>query len=687
LALSTAATSASALDDTSRLLPLGPLTAEAADHPTLDPLFLTHPTTEQERQDYWEAAARRLSWTKTWDTVHTSENLAVGPDADQGERDSIPAFTWFAGGRLNVAYNCVDRHVDAGNGNRHALLLEGEPGDRRAVTYAELQELVSRAANALTALGVVPGDRVVIHLPVLLETVVATLACARIGAVHALVFGGFSAEALRFRIEDTRAKILITSDGQNRRGKKVAVKSLADEALSGENHIEHVLVVKRTKQDVHLTPGRDLWWHTVLENASPVHEPQDFDAEHPLFIMYTSGTTGRPKGLVHTSGGYLTQACLTFEQVFAHEGRRIHWCTADLAWVTAHTYAIYGPLSNGVTQVLYEGTPDTPHTARHLEIIERYGVTSYYTAPTLIRALRSYFPDGLPHSYNLASLKILGSVGEPIDPDTHAWFNEHFGAHSATGLPHVDTWWQSETGATVCSPLPYEHPSITPGAAGDIPGGSVHGAIPGSRALVVNDAGEPLTVGSGHLVLGAIPPGIARTVWGNPERYRDSYFREFRTHGWFSSGDHARIDEGGHLWVSGRSDDVLNVSGHRLSSIEIESAVLTLPEATEAGVCPVPDELTGQAVAVFVVGQFPADVSARDRVRDAVALHIGPVAKPKHVIVVPEVPKTRSGKIMRRLLTQLYTGDTLGDMSSLANDSAIESIRTALAATGPTTAS
>ncbi|MFC4806613.1 acetate--CoA ligase [Falsarthrobacter nasiphocae] len=645
-------------------MPDGPLTAPAAQHPTLDPQFLAHPTTEAERQRYWADAARRLHWDEPWHTVHAE---SVSPDG-------VPAFTWFEGGRLNVAVNCVDRHVAAGRGSEVALHLEGEPGDRQTVTYRRLQELVSQAAHALESLGVGPGDRVVIHLPVILETVVAALACARIGAVHALVFGGFSAEALKFRIEDTGAKVLITSDGQNRRGLPVPVKPLADEALSGDNRVEAVLVVRRTGLDVPLTPGRDRVWDTFVGGFPTVHEPASFDAEHPLFIMYTSGTTGRPKGLVHTSGGYLTQASLTFEQLFGVAGRRVHWCTADLAWVTAHTYALYGPLSNGAAQVLYEGTPDTPHPGRHLEIIERYGVTSYYTAPTLVRTLRSWFPDGLPTHYNLASLAILGTVGEPIDPDTHAWFARAFGP-----LPHVDTWWQSETGATVCSPLPWEMGEGDDAAAAPVPAGSVHAALPGSRALVVDDAGRPVSPGqSGHLVLGAVPPGIARTVWGNPGRYRDSYFGAFAERGWFSSGDGATLDRDGHLWVSGRADDVLNVSGHRLSSIEIESAVLTLPEATEAGVCAVPDARTGQAVAVFVVGPSTRtdDAAAvRERVRQAVAAAIGPVAKPAHVVAVEDVPKTRSGKIMRRLLGQIFTETPLGDTSSLANEPALAGVR------------
>ncbi|MCB4208520.1 acetate--CoA ligase [Arthrobacter sp. UM1] len=663
-------------------MPRGPLTAPAPSHPTLEDRFLAHPETEAERLAYWEAAAERLEWERRWDTVHTAEQ----------DGDGVPRFTWFSGGRLNVARNCVDRHVEAGRGAQAAFQFEGEPGDQRTVTFAELQRRVAQAAHALESLGVGPGDRVVVHLPVLLETVVAALACTRIGAVHALVFGGFSAAALRFRIEDTGAKVLITSDGQNRRGRAVAVKPLADEALAGENAVEHVVVVRRTGQDVPMREGRDLWWDRLLEGQPETHEARAFEAEHPLFIMYTSGTTGRPKGLVHTSGGYLAQSSLTFEQLFAHEGRRLHWCTADLAWVTAHTYAIYGPLSNGVTQVLYEGTPDTPHAGRHLEIIERYGVTSYYTAPTLIRTLRAAFPGGVPEHYNRRSLRVLGSVGEAIDPDTHAWFAESLGP-----LPHVDTWWQSETGATVCSPLPHEFdaPPVEVSAFGGtvlappVPGGSVRGALPGSRALVVDDDGEPLTSpGSGHLVLGAIPPGIARTVWGDPARYRDSYFSRFRSHGWFASGDAARLDEEGRLWVTGRSDDVLNVSGHRLSSIEIESAALTLPEVSEAGACPVPDELTGEAVAVFAVvpdgwdrAGFEADAEdrLRERVRAAVARQIGPVAKPKHVIAVPEVPKTRSGKIMRRLLTQLWTGEELGDTSSLANESAVEAVRAVLA--------
>ncbi|RIJ27230.1 acetyl-coenzyme A synthetase, partial [Clavibacter michiganensis subsp. insidiosus] len=420
---------------------------------------------------FWEEAARRLDWEMPWETAHTW----IPPVAADGT-PQVPAATWFAGGRLNVAANCVDRHVAAGRGEKVALHFEGEPGDRRTITYRDLQEEVSRAANALTALGIGPGDRVVIYLPVLVETIVATLAVARIGAVHSLVFGGFSAEALRFRVEDTGAKLLITSDGQNRRGTAVATKPQADEAVAGVASIEHVLVVRRTGQDVPWAPGRDVWWHDAVGSASPVHEPRAFDAEHPLFIIYTSGTTGRPKGLVHTSGGYLAHASWAHWAHFDAKPDDVHWCTADLAWVTAHTYEIYGPLSNGLTQVIYEGTPDTPHRGRHLEIIERYGVTTYYTAPTLIRSLMGWYPDGVA-GHDLSSIRLLGSVGEAINPAAWRWFHREIGGGSA---PVVDTWWQSETGAAVIAPLPGVS-TLKPGAAGR--------ALPGFRVDVVDDDG------------------------------------------------------------------------------------------------------------------------------------------------------------------------------------------------------
>ncbi|UDM12626.1 acetate--CoA ligase [Clavibacter michiganensis subsp. michiganensis] len=638
------------------------VTAEAYDRAEADPVA------------FWEEAARRLDWETPWETSHTW----VPPVAADGT-PQVPAATWFAGGRLNVAANCVDRHVAAGQGAKVALHFEGEPGDRRTVTYRDLQEEVSRAANALTALGVGPGDRVVIYLPVLVETIVATLAVARIGAVHSLVFGGFSAEALRFRVEDTGAKLLITSDGQNRRGTAVATKPQADEAVAGVASIEHVLVVRRAGQDVPWTPGRDVWWHDAVGSASPLHEPRAFDAEHPLFIIYTSGTTGRPKGLVHTSGGYLTHASWAHWAHFDAKPDDVHWCTADLAWVTAHTYEIYGPLSNGLTQVIYEGTPDTPHRGRHLEIIERYGVTTYYTAPTLIRSLMGWYPDGIA-GHDLSSIRLLGSVGEAINPAAWRWFHREIGGGSA---PVVDTWWQSETGAGVIAPLPGVS-TLKPGAAGR--------ALPGFLVDVVDDDGEPAADGEGGLLVIQRPwPGMARTVWGDPDRYRRAYWERFADRGWFLAGDGARRDADGDIALQGRIDEVVNVSGHRLSTIEIESALVAHPRVGEAGVTGVADDLTGQRVVAFVVpggDDRPADDDADGWAALAaelgpvltahVARAIGPVAKPRRIVAVPDVPKTRSGKIMRRLLADLVEGRTLGDATSLQDAAVLGRIRAVL---------
>lgn len=535
----------------------------------------------------------------------------------------------------------------------------------------------------------------VVYLPVLPETIVITLAIARIGAIHSLVFGGFSAEAVRFRLEDTGAKLLVTSDGQFRRGHAVATKPAADAAVAGlpdagpdglGSTVEHVLVVRRTGDrtpDVPWTPGRDVWWHDVVATASDVHTPEDFDAETPLFIIYTSGTTGRPKGLVHTSGGYLTQASYTHWAHFDSRPDDVHWCTADLAWVTAHTYEIYGPLSNGLTQVIYEGTSDTPHAGRHFEIIERYGVTTYYTAPTLIRTLMAAFPEGVPPQHDLSSIRVLGTVGESINPEAWAWFHQHVGAGTA---PVVDTWWQSETGAAVVAPLP--------GVTTLKPGSATH-ASPGTSVRVVDDDGDDVRPGEhGLLVIDRPWPAMARTVWRDPERYRDAYWARFADRGYFFAGDGARYDADGDIWLLGRVDEVINVSGHRLSTIEIESALVTHPAVAEAGVTAVPDPITGHAVVAFVVPVVPPgrtddvalwgveDLAAwhaesgrlTENVRAHVATQIGPIAKPRRVVVVPEVPKTRSGKILRRLLADLLAHAELGDTTSLQNPWAVDQI-------------
>lgn len=633
---------------------------------------------------FWADAAARLDWVEPWHTTHTWEPVAEGADGEL----SVPKAEWFAGGTLNVAVNCVDRHVASGNGDKIALYFEGEPGDRRAISYAELQREVSRAANALEALGVGKGDRVVIYLPVIPETVIATLAVARIGAIHSLVFGGFSAEALRFRVEDTRAKLLITTDGQYRRGSAVAVKDNADAAVDGVDSIEHVLVVRRTGDEIPpiaWTEGRDVWWHDVVDSAPDTHDAQAFDAETPLFIIYTSGTTGKPKGLVHTSGGYLTQASWSHWAIFDAKADDVHWCTADLAWVTAHTYEIYGPLSNGLSQVIYEGTPNSPHSARHFEIIERYGVTTYYTAPTLIRTLMTWFPDGVPAGYDVSSIRLLGTVGEAINPEAWVWFQTHLGRGQT---PIVDTWWQSETGAAVMAPVP---------GVSTLKPGSANRALPGLSTLIVDDAGNPVPFGEGgYLVVDRPGPALARTVWGDPERYRDAYWSRFWKQGYFFSGDGAKWDADGDIWVLGRVDDVINVSGHRLSTIEIESSLVAHPAVGEAGVVGVTDAITGQAIAAYVI---PATRSAgpeaehpdywlglrgelTELLRSHVSRQIGPIAKPRDVIVVPDLPKTRSGKIMRRLLGDISDGRPLGDVTSLQDDTVPARIEQIVRASG-----
>ncbi|WP_104131517.1 acetate--CoA ligase [Cryobacterium sp. M91] len=643
------------------------------------------PTAATDPVAFWERQADRLDWAERWHTAHTWEpalaDASGALESDGHPLLSIPRAQWFLGGRLNVAVNCVDRHVDAGHGDRVAINFEGERGDREVITYADLQRRVAQAANALIALGIVAGDRVVVYLPVIPETIVITLAVARLGAVHSLVFGGFSAAALRFRLEDTGAKLLVTSDGQFRRGAAVAVKEQADVAVAGIDAVEHVLVVRRTGDltpNVPWTAGRDVWWHDVVDTAENTHDAEFFDAETPLFIIYTSGTTGTPKGLVHTSGGYLTQASWSHWAIFDAKDSDVYWCTADLAWVTAHTYVLYGPFSNGATSVIYEGTPNIPHPGRHFEIIERYAVTTYYTAPTLVRTLMTWFPDGVPATFDLSSIRLLGSVGEAINPHAWLWFRENIGAGTA---PIVDTWWQSETGAAIVAPLP--------GVTALKPGSATH-ALPGLTVRVVDDQGTDTEPGSsGSLVVDGTWPAMARTVWGNPERYRDAYWKKYAAQGYFLAGDSAKIDADGYLWLLGRIDDVINVSGHRLSTIEIESALVAHPAVGEAGVVGIHDETTGQAIAAFVIpARSPSAAEAADprfwraleaelspALRSQVTVQVGAIAKPREIVVVPDLPKTRSGKIMRRLLGDLMDGRELGDTTSLQDDTVPLQIR------------
>ncbi|TFB54995.1 acetate--CoA ligase [Cryobacterium tagatosivorans] len=579
-----------------------------------------------------------------------------------------PFAKWFEDGELNVAYNCLDRHVLAGNGDRVALYWEGEPGETRAITYAELTAEVKRAANVLTKLGVTAGDRVAVYLPMIPEAIVAMLAIARVGAVHSVIFGGFSPESISARIDDADAVLVITADGGYRKGKVSALKPAVDEALSsGESYVRNVLVVKRTGQDVDWNE-RDLWWHEELASVDAEHEAQPFAAENPLFILYTSGTTGKPKGILHTTGGYLTQAAFTHKNVFdLRPETDVYWCTADIGWITGHSYVTYGPLANGATQVLYEGTPDTPHPGRWWELIEKYKVTILYTAPTAIRTFMKLGRQ-IPQKFDLSSLRVLGSVGEPINPEAWMWYREVIGGNKA---PVVDTWWQTETGGIMISALP-GLTTTKPGAA-QVP-------IPGVSIDVLDDDGKHVGHGNGGLLVVTEPwPGMLRGIWGDPERFKETYWDKFGNKALYFAGDGARLDEEGDIWLLGRVDDVMNVSGHRLSTAEIESSLVAHPMTAEAAVVGASDEVTGQAVVAFVIIKFShlddtshADIAAT--LRAHVAQQIGAIARPKHIFIVKELPKTRSGKIMRRLLRDVAEGREIGDVTTLADTMVMQSI-------------
>ncbi len=606
-----------------------------------------------DREGFWAEQASRLSWDKQWDQVLDWSNA--------------PFAKWFVGGRLNAAYNCVDRHVEAGRGDKVALHWVGEPeGDTRDLTYAELKDEVSKAANALTELGVGTGDRVAIYLPMIPEAIVAMLACARLGAPHTVVFGGFSADALASRIDDCGANVVITSDGGYRRGTPSALKPAVDEARTKTDKVEKVLVVRRTGQDVAWDDSVDVWWHDVVDTASTDHTPEAFDSEHPLYVMYTSGTTGKPKGILHTTGGYLTGASYTHHAVFDLKPETdVYWCTADIGWVTGHSYIVYGPLANGVTQVLYEGTPDSPEPGRWWKIIQDYKVTLFYTAPT---AIRSFMKQGheVPDSFDLTSLRILGSVGEPINPEAYVWYRHVIGGDRT---PVVDTWWQTETGAVMISPLP----GVTAGKPG-----SAMTAIPGIEADVVDDEGRPVPNGSGgYLVVTSPWPSMLRTIWGDDDRYVDTYWSRFKKQGYYFAGDGAKKDTDGDIWVLGRVDDVMNVSGHRLSTTEIESALVSHPKVAESAVVGASDPDTGQAVVAYVILRNEAGDGGPEIVKelsDHVRKEIGPIAKPRQIMIVPELPKTRSGKIMRRLLRDVAEGRAVGDTQTLADASIMDLI-------------
>ncbi|RSM64607.1 acetate--CoA ligase [Actinoplanes sp. ATCC 53533] len=621
---------------------------------------------DENREGFWEQQAKRLHWTKPWDQVLDWSNA--------------PFAKWFVGGELNIAYNCVDRHVEAGLGDKVAIHWEGEQGDTRAVTYAELLRSVSQAANTLTELGVTAGDRVAIYLPMIPEAAVAMLACARIGALHSVVFGGFSVDALATRIQDADAKLVITADGGYRRGKPSALKPTVDEAVAQCPSIEHVLVVRRTGEDV-AWGEKDLWWHETVEQANDKHEAQAFDSEHPLFILYTSGTTGKPKGILHTTGGYLTQVSYTHHAVFDIKPETdVYWCTADIGWVTGHSYIVYGPLSNGATQVMYEGTPDTPHRGRFWEIVDKYKVSILYTAPTLIRTMMKW-GDDIPAKYDLSSLRVLGSVGEPINPEAWMWYREHVGRDNA---PIVDTWWQTETGAMMISPLP--------GVTASKPGSAMT-PLPGITADVVNDEAESVpNGGGGFLVLREPWPSMLRGIWGDDQRFKDTYWSRFGKGAgvgdeWiYFAGDGAKKDDDGSLWLLGRVDDVMLISGHNISTTEVESALVSHPSVAEAAVVGATDATTGQAIVAFTIPRGNVDTSGDageqliQDLRSHVAKKLGPIAKPRQIMLVAELPKTRSGKIMRRLLKDVAENRSLGDVTTLQDSAVMDLISSGMQA-------
>jgi acetyl-CoA synthetase len=606
-----------------------------------------------DRLGFWEQQARRLDWAGEWTEVL--------------DWSKAPVARWFVGGSLNASVNCVDRHVAAGRGDKVAIHFEGEPGDTRTVTYAQLHELVCQAANALTGLGVGQGDRVAIYLPMSVEAVVSMLACARLGAIHSVIFGGFSAQAIYDRVIDADACLVITADGGYRRGKVFPLKPVVDEALAkGKTNVSRVLVVKRGGNEVEWTDGRDLWWSEAVQTQATEHEPAAFDAEQPLFILYTSGTTGKPKGILHTTGGYLTQAAFTHHAAFDLKPETdVYWCTADIGWVTGHSYIVYGPLANGATQVIYEGTPDTPHQGRFWEIVQKYQVSLLYTAPTTIRTFMKWGED-IPANFDLSSLRVLGSVGEPINPEAWMWYRRVIGGDRC---PIVDTWWQTETGAMMISPLP--------GVTATKPGSAMR-ALPGVSVDVVDDQGTPVPDGGGGLLVLTEPwPSMLRGIWGDDERFRETYWSRFAGQGYYFAGDGAKKDSDGDLWLLGRVDDVMNVSGHRISTTEVESALVSHPSVAEAAVVGATDPTTGQGIVAFVIlrgGKADEGEAMATELRNHVAKEIGAIAKPRQIMIVAELPKTRSGKIMRRLLRDVAENRSIGDVTTLADTTVMDLI-------------
>ena len=604
---------------------------------------------DSDRLAFWEKQANRLDWHQKWNQVVDWQ---------------IPFAKWFVGGKLNASYNCLDRHVKAGLGDRVAFYFEGEPGDTARITYKQLLDQVCQAANALKELGVKQGDRVAIYMPMIPQAAIAMLACARLGAMHSVVFGGFSADSLLSRIQDADASLVITADGGYRKGAAFALKPAVDEALKGETNVKNVLVVKRTGQEVSFGE-KDIWWHEIVDRQSTDHNPEFFDSENGLFILYTSGTTAKPKGIYHTTGGYLTQAAYTHHAVFdLKPASDVYWCTADVGWITGHSYVVYGPLINGATQVMYEGTPDTPSKGRIFELIEKYKVSILYTAPTLIRTWMKW-GDEYPNKSNLSSLRLLGSVGEPINPEAWIWYREVIGKNNC---PIVDTWWQTETGAIMISPLP--------GVTATKPGSAMR-SLPGISAIVVDDEGRAVGNGrGGYLALNQPWPSMMRGIWKEPARYQETYWSRFKD--LYFAGDGAKLDKDGAIWLLGRVDDVMNVSGHRISTTEVESALVSHEAVAEAAVVGAKDEMTGQGIVAFVILRGGIESAKGDelvkQLRDHVSKEIGPIAKPRQIMVVAELPKTRSGKIMRRLLRDVAENRAVGDSTTLADPNVMKLI-------------
>ncbi len=604
-------------------------------------------------EKFWAKEAKELVWRKKWSRVLNWK----APDAK-----------WFEGGKLNVCENCVDRHAEGSRKNKAAIIWEGEPGDKRVITFGQLQKEVCRFSNVLEKNGVKAKDRVLIYMPMVPEAAVAMRACARIGAVHNVVFGGFAAEAIVDRLEDSGASVIVTADGGWRRGKVVPLKPVVDEALAKYDKGKRVIVLKRCGNEISMTPERDAWWHDEVDAAPSKHVAKAFDSEHPLFVLYTSGSTGKPKGILHTSGGYLTGTYSTCKYIFDMRDDDVYWCTADVGWITGHSYIVYGPLANGVTQVMYEGAPNFPDFARFWKMVEDHGVTIFYTAPTAIRAFIKA-GDGLPAAHDLSSLRLLGSVGEPINPEAWNWYHKHIGGGKC---PIVDTWWQTETGAILISPIP----GATPCKAG-----TATRPFFGIDAAVLDDAGKECKAGQdGRLVIRKPWPSMVRTIYGDKERHRKTYWSDYP--GLYTAGDGARRDKDGNFWIIGRLDDVLNVSGHRLGTAEIESALVSHPAVAEAAVVGRPHEMKGQAVAAFVTlkGDYQESDELHTELRNHVGKVIGAIAKPDDLYFAPGLPKTRSGKIMRRLLKELVgTGKISGNVTTLEDVSVIEALQRKIA--------